>query len=275
MNQPTVFISYGREDATEASRLYADLVEAGLRPWMDQIDLLPGQRWKEAISEAIETSRFFVALLSSQSVDRRGYVHREIVDALEVLDTYPEHDIYLIPARLDDCRPSHRKLQDLNWVNLFPEWDEGVHRIIAAITKAAQNCGARPVQGALTIDDVIISQHATYLLLDIRLRNAGSTTANITRADLHVIRRVAYAAAYQPSASYDLLLSDEHNVISIAHVLRPEEVDSFNIRLGFTPFNTSCGFEAELILTYNGDFQTVSKPFTFQSSFPPDPAQRW
>jgi hypothetical protein len=275
MNRPSVFISYGREDAAEARRLYADLAGAGMRPWMDPINLLPGQRWKAAIGEAIESSRFFVALLSSRSVDRRGYVHREIIDALEVLDTYPEHDIYLIPARLDDCRPSHRKLQDLNWVDLFPEWSAGMNRIVAAITGAAPNCYPGTMLGALVIDDIITSQQTTHLLLDIRVRNSGSTTVNITRADLHVISRVTYAGVYQPSASYDLLLSDEHNVISVAHVLRPEEVDRFTIRVGFTPFNTSCGFKAELVLKYNGDLQTVSEPFSFDSTFPSDPSQRW
>ena len=45
----------------------------------------------------------------------------------------PAGRIYLIPARLDDCTPTHPDLKKLNWVDLFPDWDEGVRRIERAI----------------------------------------------------------------------------------------------------------------------------------------------
>ena len=70
---------------------------------------------------------------------------------------------------------------------------------------------------------------------------------------------------YHPSASYDLLLGGTHNVIAVAHVLQPNEVDRFTIRVGFTPFNTSCFFRTELKLHYNDELQAVSKPFQFTS----------
>ena len=44
-----VFISYAREDADSAERLYRDLVKSGLEPWFDKKSLLPGQRWKTEI----------------------------------------------------------------------------------------------------------------------------------------------------------------------------------------------------------------------------------
>lgn len=267
MNQPTVFISYGREDVAAARQLHADLVAAGVHPWMDELNLLPGQRWREAIKSAIEQSRFFIALLSTRTVDRRGYVHRELVDALEVLDTYPEHDIYLIPARLDDCRPTHRKLQDLHWVDLFPQWESGVRRITASIREAAQHCATLATRRELLVDDVIVTKQREHILLDVRVRNTGTSVVNITRADLHILKRVPYAAIYRPSASYDLLLEGDHNVIGLAHVLRSNEVDRFTIRVGFTELNTSCGFEAQLILRYNGDAQAVSPLFSFSSTF--------
>ncbi|MGE0086834.1 MAG: toll/interleukin-1 receptor domain-containing protein [Desulfococcaceae bacterium] len=62
-----VFISYAREDIDTARRLYADLKMAGIVPWMDKIDLLPGQNWKFHITKAIRESSFFIALLSSKS----------------------------------------------------------------------------------------------------------------------------------------------------------------------------------------------------------------
>ncbi len=48
-----VFISYAREDIETAGKLYYDLRKAGLEPWMDKIDLLPGQIWKTEVEKAI------------------------------------------------------------------------------------------------------------------------------------------------------------------------------------------------------------------------------
>ena len=51
-----VFISYAREDRAMARRLYADLQQAGVAPWLDVENLLPGQRWRIMINQAIRHS---------------------------------------------------------------------------------------------------------------------------------------------------------------------------------------------------------------------------
>jgi hypothetical protein len=130
---PKVFLSYAREDEDQARRLFEDLKRAGLNPWFDKDSLLPGQRWKTAIKTAIRDCRFFIALLSSNSINKRGYVQKELKDALEVLDEYPSTAIFIIPARLDNCSPSDDRLNDLNWVDMFPSWEDGLARIIRTI----------------------------------------------------------------------------------------------------------------------------------------------
>jgi hypothetical protein len=65
-----VFISYAREDAEAANRLYDDLKKAGLNLWLDTKSLLGGQKWKIAIIDAIRNSAYFIALLSSNSVEK-------------------------------------------------------------------------------------------------------------------------------------------------------------------------------------------------------------
>lgn len=129
----TVFVSYGREDINAAQKLHQELIAAGHRPWIDTVDLIPGQTWRSAIDSAIKDSRFFLALISSRTVNRSGFVHKEMIEAFEVLDTFPENEIYLIPARLDSCKPAHRRLNDLNWVDLFPDWTAGFQRILSAL----------------------------------------------------------------------------------------------------------------------------------------------
>jgi hypothetical protein len=45
---------------------------AGLDPWLDTQSLLGGQNWKIAIKDAIKNSRYFIPLLSSNSVEKVG-----------------------------------------------------------------------------------------------------------------------------------------------------------------------------------------------------------
>lgn len=154
MNQvKRVFISYAREDKEIARQIFRDLRQVGAEPWLDEESLLPGQRWKTATSTAIRESDFFLALLSSNSVSKRGYVQKELREALELLDQVPDDQIYVIPVRLNDCKPTHEKLLELNWVDLFPEYESGLRRILLVV---------RPKQAASTgqLRSVVISDRS-------------------------------------------------------------------------------------------------------------------
>ena len=109
-NFPQIFISYAKEDKTSAMRLYNDLKKSRLSPWLDTERLLPGQLWEHAIEKAIEESRFFIAVLSTKSVDKIGIVQKELKKALSILERHPEKDVLLIPVRIEECEPSSSKL---------------------------------------------------------------------------------------------------------------------------------------------------------------------
>jgi len=128
--KPTVFISYASEDRNKAKKLYRDLKKAGAEPWLDREDILGGQRWETTIRTAIRSNRYFAALLSSRSVNKRGVVQKEIADALDILKEFPPDDIYLIPIRLDDCKPSHEELNKIQWIDMFPKWPDGFKEIL-------------------------------------------------------------------------------------------------------------------------------------------------
>jgi TIR domain len=128
-----VFISYAREDTEAAKRLYEDLKNAGLTPWLDKESLIAGQNWKTAIRKAIENSRYFIPIFSPISVAKKGYVQKEFKYALEVLDEFPESEIFVIPVRLDVCEIPYEKLKDIEYVDLFPDWNKGLQRIRKAM----------------------------------------------------------------------------------------------------------------------------------------------
>ena len=131
-NGPTVhiFLSYAREDEEEVENLYQKLSDARFKPWMDKKDILPGERWKTSIQKAVRRSDFFLVCLSANSIDKRGWIQREIKQALDIWQEKLDSDIYLIPLRLEDCDVP-KSLSDFQWVNLFEE--DGWTRLVKAI----------------------------------------------------------------------------------------------------------------------------------------------
>ena len=134
-----VFISYAREDRTMAQRLYNDLKQAGVKPWLDVEDLRPGQRWKDMINQAIRNSSYIITLLSSHSISKRGFVQKELKKALDMVEELPPEDVLLIPVRLDACEPQNELLRELHWVDLFPSYEDGLARILGVLTTASPN----------------------------------------------------------------------------------------------------------------------------------------
>ncbi len=128
-----VFLAYAAEDRAAAERLYRDLESRGFDPWMDARKLLAGQNWPRAIERAIDVSDFVVLCMSRRGVSKRGTFQAELRYALECARRVPLGETYLLPARLDDCRPPERLAREVQWVDLFPDWDRGVARLAAAM----------------------------------------------------------------------------------------------------------------------------------------------
>ncbi len=126
----SVFLSYSREDRVFVSKLSNILDEYGVPHWVDFRNLTPGQDWKREISLAVKAARYVVLLVSSHSVSKRGYVQREIKEALEQFKEIPAGETFIIPARLDDSQPKDLQLADLNWFDLFPDIDQNT-RLLA------------------------------------------------------------------------------------------------------------------------------------------------
>ena len=125
-----IFLSYAREDEEKVENLYQKLSHAGFKPWMDKKDILPGEQWKSSIQKAIQHSEFFLVCLSANSVDKRGWIQREIKQALDIWKEMLESDIYLISVRLEDCG-APENLGDFQWVDLFEK--DGWTRLVKAI----------------------------------------------------------------------------------------------------------------------------------------------
>jgi len=134
-NRPRIFIAYVLEDAAAADKLFRSLEARGYAPWLDRRKLLPGQNWPRRIQDAIESADFFVPCFSGNSVHKRGGFQAEVRHGLECGKRMPLDDVFMIPARLDDCRIPARIQRETQYVDLFPDWSAGFERILSIVEK--------------------------------------------------------------------------------------------------------------------------------------------
>jgi len=143
-----IFLSYASPDHPVVRKLYERLVKLGADPWLDVENLLPGQDWKLEIQKALEDADVILLCLSKGSVNKEGYVQKEMRLALDRGLEMPEGAIFLIPARLEECDLPFR-LRDYQWVDLFTE--SGMQRLIKSLNLRAERVGAKPMSADGTI----------------------------------------------------------------------------------------------------------------------------
>jgi hypothetical protein len=132
-SRPRVFIAYVIEDYQQAANLYSALLAAGFNPWLDRKKLLPGQDWRRCIERAIDTCDFFVPCFSRRAVRKRGQFPYEVRYALRGADRMPLDDVFMLPVRIEECDVPCRIARQMQYANLFPDWDAGVAQLIESI----------------------------------------------------------------------------------------------------------------------------------------------
>ena len=132
------FLCHSSGDKQEVRSLYRRLLADKIDPWLDEEKLLPGQEWQQEIPIAVRESDVVIVCLSRGSVDKEGYVQKEIKYALDVADEKPEGTIFLIPLKLEECKVPQR-LSRWHWVNYFDE--NGYRKLLEALLSRAQSLG--------------------------------------------------------------------------------------------------------------------------------------
>jgi len=113
---PEVFISYAHEDAELARAFAAGLEAHGLRVWIDENELLPGDSIIEQISGAVAGIDFFCALVSEASRESR-WCQKEL--SLAITKRLGGEDAVVMPLRVGGVRMPD-SLVDVLYVNLDP-----------------------------------------------------------------------------------------------------------------------------------------------------------
>ena len=131
-----VFLCHGSEDKPAMRELRNNLLTAGVEPWLDEEELLPGHDWRLEIQRALRRTDIALVCLSNKTVSKTGFVQREVKEALDAAAERPEGQIFIIPARLDHCQlpDSLRKWQ---WVDLYEQ--DGFDKLIRAFDAFRQS----------------------------------------------------------------------------------------------------------------------------------------
>lgn len=85
--------------------------------------LIPGENWRMRLDQEIRRSSRVILLLSTNSVNKVGYVQREFRLALDIMNGMPRNAHFVVPLMIDDCIPPELvvgeiNLTDLQWTNL-------------------------------------------------------------------------------------------------------------------------------------------------------------
>jgi len=94
-------------------------------------DPLAGQEWTLEIEKAVQASDAVIVFLSQSSVNKEGFVQRELSYALDITDQRPEGTIAIIPVRLDKNSTAPRRLRLYQWVDLFEK--NGYKKILQSL----------------------------------------------------------------------------------------------------------------------------------------------
>lgn len=111
-----VFIVYARDDLETAKRLAKVMKDAGLNPWLDVEQLVPGQVWKKAVLKALEESSIALVIVSN-NLQKDGFVREELNAAMKLLQSRETDVVPIVPVRVDDSSVPEA-LAQIQWVDL-------------------------------------------------------------------------------------------------------------------------------------------------------------
>ncbi len=148
---PHVFISYVRDNSQQVDCIAATLRRNAVDVWLDRDTIKAGTNWRTAIEDAISAGSYFVACFSAQYMRREEtYMNEELTLAIDHLRRKPRNAVWFIPLLLDDSEvPSDdigggRKLSDYQAVRMYPEWRNGMLKLLAAIRPKEEDPGVGP-----------------------------------------------------------------------------------------------------------------------------------
>jgi hypothetical protein len=114
-----VFLCHSSQNKPIVRELYQRLLAEGwIDPWLDVAKLLPGQHWSSVIQESLNRADSIIVFVSHDSINREGFVQKEMNYAWDRSLEKPRNAIYLIPLRLEECDVPY-DFRERQWADYF------------------------------------------------------------------------------------------------------------------------------------------------------------
>jgi hypothetical protein len=156
-----LFFSYGRADSAFVLKLAKDLRSADIDLWVDQLDIVPGDRWDRAIETALAAAPSLLVVLSPDSVNSQN-----VMD--EVSLGFDEGK-RIIPILLRPCNVPFR-LRRLQHVDFTNNYDTGLAELVRALKSRGPSDAQAPAGSTGQPSDPQVAEATTPQPADTRVR---------------------------------------------------------------------------------------------------------
>ncbi len=127
-----IFLSYSRSEATFALKLATDLRQREVDLWIDQLDIPTGERWDQAVEDALKKSNALMVILSPDAVSSNNVLD-EISYALE-------ENKKIIPVVHKSCKLPLR-LRRLQFIDFEKGYDNAFSKLLVSLGKKIDEIG--------------------------------------------------------------------------------------------------------------------------------------
>jgi hypothetical protein len=242
---PAVFISYATADRAQVLEFHKDLRDRGIDPFLDILDIMPGDDVVMSISGALERSDYYVLVWSAAARDRY-WVNSEISAAMVLEQRRGRAFVFIV--RLDDSElppvlAPRRYLDAFNGLRqaaadqLAAVWTRD--RAVDARVLVAPSPVPEPEPRAEPIVHVYARNRSLGVAHEIRVRT-GVTAAEFVRVLTTQLALPAQASEYGGAVGvrfrYRYLRAGEQIASSSNSVLDLVEGDVVDIEVTVEPF---------------------------------------
>ena len=134
-----IFISYRRADRAWAQMLHSQLQAEGVEAWYDAL-VGPGEDWRIATAKALQASRIFVLLFTSNAA--------KSTDIAKELAAAVHEKKLIIPVRLGGHYRARRRvsgyeLASRNWINAYDDTEAKLAELAKGLLTCCKRASAR------------------------------------------------------------------------------------------------------------------------------------
>jgi hypothetical protein len=198
-----VFLCHSSQDKPIVRELYQRLnAEGWIDPWLDEEKLLPGHIWDMEIEKAVEAADVAIVCLSNNSINKEGYIQKELRFVLDIALEKPEGSIFIIPLKLEECQIP-RRLRSLHFLEYFPKEKKAkaFRRLIEGITNRANDLGIGGDFDHPRYQTVFVESDNRKIEDYIKMKDEGQTFIAIHVKELNSEGRLKAESVFQVALS--------------------------------------------------------------------------